>query len=315
MKRDRLHVVTVMFNPIRWQSRLALYREFEQHMLDSGVDLTTVECELGDRDFQLSNPHVRHVKVRTSSVLFNKENLLMLGFHALSQQAPGWKEAAWIDADIRFRDPNWASETLHALQQYNIVQPWSDAYLLGPNGRHMSHHRSFCRVWHEGGQVYAKGPNYWDKDGGYYLYPHTGFAWAIRRRPFNDVGGLIQSAVVGSGDHHMALSLGGFADRSYPAAMSDGYKRPIRAWQERALRHINQSIGFVWGTIEHSWHGRIVDRKYWDRWETFIRNAFDPDTDLKLNSYGVIELAGNKPQLAHDIDAYMRGRMEDGNLV
>lgn len=315
MDPTRLHVVTPMFNPLRWESRLRLYNQFEQHMLDSQVDLTTVECELGERPFQLANPHVRHVKVRTYSVLFNKENLLMLGFAALSQQVPQWKEGAWIDADITFRDPHWAGETVDALQQYSVVQPWGDVYLLGPGGRHISHHQSFCRVWHEGGQVVARGVNYWDKDGGYYMYPHSGFAWAIRRRAFNDVGGLIQTGVVGSGDHHMALSMVGYGAHSYPPQISQGYQRPILAWQERALRHINNNLGYVPGTIEHSWHGTMKDRKYWERWEIFIRNRFDPDTDLKLNSYGVMELAGNKPQLTHDIDAYMRQRNEDGNLI
>jgi hypothetical protein len=294
---------------------MRLYRRFEQHMLDSGVDLTTVECELGERPFQITTPHVRHVKVRTYSVQFNKENLLMLGFSRMSEDVPDWKEAGWIDADVSFRDPHWASETVHALQQYSIVQPWSDVYLLGPREQHISHSRSFCRVWHEGGQVVPTGAKCWDKDGGYYPYAHPGLAWAIRRRCFNEVGGLIQSAVVGSGDNHTALALVGHADRSYPARISEGYKRPILAWQQRALRHINKDIGFVLGTVEHLWHGRTIDRKYWDRWELFIRHGFDPDTDLKINSYGVMELAGNKPALTHDIDLYMRQRNEDGNVV
>jgi hypothetical protein len=36
---------------------------------------------------------------------------------------------------------------------------------------------------------------------------------------------------------------------------------------------------------------------------------------LKRNTYGVLELAGNKPQLRHDIDCYFRARDEDSNTL
>ena len=49
MRAELLHVVTAMFNPMGWDSRIRLYRDFEEHMLASGVRLTTVECVLGDR--------------------------------------------------------------------------------------------------------------------------------------------------------------------------------------------------------------------------------------------------------------------------
>ena len=36
MHASALHVVTAVANPLRWQSRMRLYRDFEQHMLASG---------------------------------------------------------------------------------------------------------------------------------------------------------------------------------------------------------------------------------------------------------------------------------------
>ena len=51
MKAELLHVVTAIFNPMRFRSRIDLYRKFEHHMLDSGVHLTTIECVLGSKPF------------------------------------------------------------------------------------------------------------------------------------------------------------------------------------------------------------------------------------------------------------------------
>lgn len=303
MKAELLHVVTAISNPVRWESRLRLYKQFEEHMLDSGVKLTVVECAYGDRPFECdSNPHVNHIGVRAKTLVWNKECLLNIGF---TRQPEDCKYLAWIDADIEFRRKTWASDTVHALQQYDVIQPWSDCYELGPQGQHVEHHLSFCRQWWHDCQI---GPAYRNA--------HCGYAWAITRRALGWVGLLIETAPLGAADHHMALALIGKVDTFIPGNLTDPYMRHLHRWQERALRHINKNIGFTHGsTIEHHFHGRKVDRRYWDRWKILVRHGFNPDTDLKRNVYGVIELAGNKPALAHDIDRYFRMRSEDANTL
>jgi hypothetical protein len=76
VQSDLLHVVTAISNPIRWKSRNRLYKEFEAHMLDSGVRLTTVECAYGDIPHALDcAPEVNHVQVYGKTQLWIKENL------------------------------------------------------------------------------------------------------------------------------------------------------------------------------------------------------------------------------------------------
>jgi hypothetical protein len=303
MRADLLHVVTAIANPIRWESRIRLYREFERHMLASGVHLTTVECAYGDRPFELAgDPRVNHVPVRARSLVWTKENLLNIGISRLPQD---WKYVAWIDADIAFRRANWAADTVHALQQYDIVQPWTDCYDLGPRDEHLQAHRSFCKQWMDH-QPVGPGP---------YRFAHPGYAWAATRGALEHLGGLIETASLGAADHHMALALAGKMERSLPGGIEPGYVRPIAQWQARATAHIAGNIGCIPGTIEHSWHGAKARRRYVDRWQVLVRHRFDPFTDLKRNIWGVFELAGNKPGLRRDIDAYMRGRDEDGNTM
>lgn len=303
---DQLHVITAIANPIRWASRIRLYRDFEQQMLDSGVRLTVVECAYGDRSHELiGNPHVNQVPVRAKTLVWNKENLINLGIARLPQD---WRYAAWIDADVEFRKRGWADETVHALQQYDVVQPWSDCYDLGPNDDHLTAHRSFARMVHEGNVISVS-----DVGGG--RFAHPGYAWAATRRALTLLGGLVETAALGAGDHHMALALIGRVRESVPGGISGAYMRPLLRWQDRATQHIAQNIGYVPGTIEHAWHGSKDKRAYVDRWTILIRNGFDPDTDLVRNTWGVFELAGNKPGLRQDIDRYFRARDEDSNSV
>ena len=69
------------------------------------------------------------------------------------------------------------------------------------------------------------------------------------------------------------------------------------------------------GTIEHPFHGRKSDRGYLSRWQMFLDNGFDPHTDLKRNACGVLEFAGNKPDLERAFDRYLRAREEDVNTL
>ncbi len=204
---------------------------------------------------------------------------------------------------------------MRALQHYDVVQPWSDAYDLGPNGEHLAHHRSFCRQWFHRQPVLATHSGYWQSDGGPYTYPHSGYAWAITRDAYDRVGGLFELGGMGSGDHHMALALVGHAEASMPGGTTEAYRSEVMRWQDRALRHINGNIGYVPGTVEHLFHGRKNERGYQSRWEMFVRHAFDPHEDLKRNSSGVLEFATNKPELRHDFDLYLMSRNEDVNVV
>ena len=195
------------------------------------------------------------------------------------------------------------------------MQPWSDAYDLGPKGEHMQLHKSFCSQFVAGHPVIPDKPNMWKFNGGPYEYPHSGYAWACTRQAWDWLGGLIDTSAVGAADHHMALALVGAVEKSVPGGVTPGYMRPLTLWQDRATHHINKNIGFAWGTVEHSWHGRKTDRRYIDRWDIVVSNKFDPSTDLKRNSWGVYELTGNKPKLKQDLIKYFGQRNEDSNTI
>ena len=303
MRPDKLHVVTMRANPLRWRVPDEIYRRWAQHMLGSGVSLTVVECQFGERPFDCEIPGVNHIGVRTNSPVWQKERCINIGIASLPQD---WQYVAWIDSDIFFRRPDWAAETVHALQIYDVVQPWSDCYDLGPNDEHMQLHRSFCRMWMDGEPIRQLGP---------YKFSHPGYAWAATRRAIDGVGGLLDIGALGSGDHHMALGLIGRAQESYPGNISHDYKRHVLRWQKRALSHINGNIGAIDGTIEHMFHGSKTNRKYQGRWDILTKNHFSPDDDLKRNIWGAWELEGNKPNLRRDMMRYFRQRNEDANTI
>jgi len=309
MTPDMLHVVTCVSNPMLWKSRIALYNNFQQHMLDSGVKLTTIECAFGERPFEIeAHPDVNLIQVRSNTLIWNKENLLNL---AIARLPEDWRYVAWIDADIHFKNKDWAVDTLNALQLYDVIQPWTHCYDLGPKGEHLTLHTSFCHIAHTKG-IPPKDVN---AKYGARPFPHPGYAWAATRTTIEGCGGLLETAYLGAGDHHMALAFLGLADRSFPPKINTIYKQLVMAWEARAVRSTLGNLGYIPGTIEHMWHGSKTKRQYVNRWDILISHEFNPITHVHKNSQGVAEFSCNNPKLRLAIDKYFRERDEDENTA
>ena len=129
---------------------------------------------------------------------------------------------------------------------------------------------------------------------------------------------MIDFAVLGAGDHHMAYAFIDCVKFSYPGNISDAYLRKLEEFQERCQPIIGD-IGYVNGSIYHSWHGKFKDRRYKERWSILRKAKFDPDKDIKYNYQGLVTIVLNKNP-AHDkriikmtnqIILYFKQRNED----
>lgn len=306
-----LDIIVVYSNPIRWTNRRERHREFEDRMLDEPhVRLHTVELVHGEREHELCDRKgVNRIRVRANTLVWTKENCANI---ALSRLPADCRYVGLADGDIAFRRSGWAMEAIHHMQHFHVIQPWQHCYDLGPNDEHLEPvHHSFLKEWSNGNPM-TQGI---DAKRSPYRFGHCGYFWIWTKQALEWVGGFLEIAALGAGDHHMALALIGKAHTSLPGFISDGYRRHVFAWQSRAQHHINMRLSYMPWTIEHSWHGRKEHRKYVSRWDILKRHKFDPDTDLKRNCDGVLELVGNKPMLMKDIHRYFADRNEDCNSV
>lgn len=303
---DKLHVITSISNPRRFESRYKLFRSFEQYVLDAGATLHTIEAAFGERDFAVTsceNPH--HIQVANSHEIWQKERMLNIALARIPREA---RYIAWVDADVRFERPDWAVETVQMLQHHSIVQMFSHAVDLGPSHEAIAYHTGFAYCFRHGltRPIPGKYPGpFW----------HPGFAWAARRECIDAVGGLIDTAILGAGDHHMALGLLGRADDSFAGGLTEGYRQPVKLWEQRAKTAFEGNLGFVTGLVRHQWHGGKADRQYESRWKILVEEKFDPELDVIKDLQGLWQLAGNKPRLRDRLMAYFASRNEDNNIA
>jgi hypothetical protein len=340
---EPLYVITTITNPIRYKTRWKHYERFAAHVKASGGVLVTVEAAFGERHHALAPGETQHgtpiygvaptkptefhkarttephqyVQVRTHSELWLKENLLNLG---ISRLPSDWQYVAWVDADVSFARPNWVGETIHQLQHYKLVQMFSEAQDVGPRYASIGNAQGFVSCYLHGVER-PVGP-----DGGYYgYYPpglpqgpilwHPGYAWAARREAIDALGGLVDFAIMGAADNHMAHALIGDVETSIHPGMHPIYRDRLLEWQYRAETHIRRNIGYVSGLLIHYWHGRKVDRRYWNRWRVMVDNQFNPAADLKYDWQGVLQLVdrgdARSMSLRDDSMRYFRARQED----
>ncbi len=341
-----LDVVAVISNPVRFKIRYSLYRAFERHMDNSGVRLTTVELVHGDRPFEITtSDNPRHVQLRTSSELWHKENLVNLGVQRLPSD---WQYVAWIDADVTFARPDWVQETLQQLQNHPVVQLFSKIIELGPNHEPYDSEKGLVQqsfascyrhaldsgylesaVWPcYGARKHAPAfPEEFIPHGAYSISPltavgqttteywHTGYAWAMTREAFEGVGGLIDRAILGAADHHMAWAMIGYGLPSVHGKATAAYRDMVMQWQSLADEHVRGNVGCVDGLVIHHFHGPKAGRRYVGRWDVIVNNHYDPNVDLKKDWQGLVALTGRNPGLRDGIMAYFRGRDEDSTSI
>lgn len=297
---DYLYVVLPYFNYCHYQRRSQLFNEFVQRYSGlSRVRLVVVEGTIKGEPFQLptyARVHM-HIKVELTDQVWIKENLINVAVRLLPE---GWKYFAWVDADLTFLNERWALDTIDLLNKVDVVQLFHTAINMGPDGEAMKIDQSFCYMALKSNRPYHKNAKY-----GFW---HPGFAWAMTRKAYERLGGLLDCAILGSGDRHMALSLIGKAEWSYHGGVHDGYKEKVREFESKCF---GLSYDYVPGTVLHHFHGSLKDRKYVDRWLILVNHKYNPFTDIYYDRNGLLKLNSEGRRLQEDIRGYFMGRNED----
>lgn len=288
----KIYVILPYFNFCGFKRREKLFLEFVERMKEYPVSMVVVSAG----GLPACLPVYKHIEVEYKDQIWVKENLINMAIRRLPKN---WKYVAWIDADISFVNENWVEDTIRELQNNDVVQLFRSAIHLGPEQEVLKTDKSFGFMY-KSGSVYSKTDKY-----GFW---HPGFAWACTKKAYQKMGGLLDWAILGSGDRHMALALIGRVEYSAPGNIEDTYKQLLRKF-EKSCRHLK--LSYVSGTILHHWHGSLENRRYRERWEILTSNNYDPVTDVDYTKQGAIILTQRGIRLKKDIEYYFQERRED----
>lgn len=305
---EPLYVILPYFNYCNFKSRKKLFMEFiERYKSQKGIAIVIVEAALQGMPFDLPNPICNddsifsHFRITTQHPLWLKENLINIG---VSKLPADWKMIAWIDPDITFMNEFWVSETKSSLRKSPaaVIQMFRTAANLGPKG-----------------EIYKLDVGYaWSVANGKalgnntkYTSLHPGFAWACSRHAYDAMGGLIDWAILGSADRHMALAITGNALGSAPGNIHPNYLSRLLKFQQNCTSS-NLRLGSITGSILHHWHGSLKDRKYSERWNVLVKQGYNPDQDVNHSQgCGLIQFTDSGRRMTPPLLDYFLGRNED----
>lgn len=301
----RLPVIIVVSNPCsfqrRWQLASECIHRLENDFADE-VDVYVVELIFPGQEHMVTqrrNP--RHLQLSTdSSPLWHKENLINIGVKKLLPN--DWKAFAWIDADIEFDSMHWASDALRILNGgKDIVQLFSQVVDMKANGDTIFMVHGFGSQYCLNKPFAIAGSQRW----------HPGYSWAITRKAYEMMGGLIERSIIGSADYQMAcavLQKDSFLKQKLEC--TDSYKQYIYAFNKSmaCLR-----MGYVPGVIRHHYHGEKANRRYISRWEILVRHKYNPFLHVENDPVTglLVPTKDCPPGMLSEIMQYFQDRNED----
>ena len=294
--QETLYVILPYFNYCGFKRRRSLFIDFVKQIQGTkGIRIVVSEA-LGPNPLPNMGTF-DHLGFETDSPIWLKENLINMAIRRLPKD---WKYVAWVDADISFLNQNWVRDTITELKSYDIVQMFQTCVNLGSKNEALKIDKSFGYMHRDSGTPYVVSARY-----GFW---HPGYAWACTRKAWLQMDGLIDWAILGSGDRHMCLAWIGRVKDSAPGTIHPTY----RAWlEEYELMCKGLEVSYVEGTILHHWHGRLEDRKYRERWDILTKGKFNPMADIGQTDSGLIQLSNSGRRLEKELLEYFVGRRED----
>jgi hypothetical protein len=298
-----LHTIIVISNPCEYKRRWHLAEQFIRQMQQyQNLVLYVVELAYDNQTFHVTETNNKHhLQLRTQTPLWHKETMINAGVRHLLP--PDWKYMAWIDADIVFDNSHWVLDTLHLFHsgRFDIVQLFSHCLDLDANGQVMTIFQ---------GAAFQHVRQLKNQCKNIINYYHPGFAWAMTREAYEQMGGLFDLAILGSADDHMCKAWLQNNRSSAPPAMHANYHKQLKAFSYRCK---GLRVGYVPGVINHMYHGKKKNRKYQERWQVLIEHQFDPDAHLTRDEVGLVMPREQwfPAQLKADIMQYFNERNED----
>jgi hypothetical protein len=227
-----LAVCVAFFNPTRAERPFALLLELVFQYAAAGAPVFIMELIYDDEPPQLQSLQGATVyHVRSHSVMFHKENL----WNLLAARVPHhYTKLLFLDANVFFFEPYWYDAISCALDVHPIVQPFHSVM-------HTTADRSSAIRFHPGlAAAYATAGRARVFQSGTAVKPAAGFGIAVQRSWLAEVGGFMDMAVMGGGDHLLGAALHGRNISQHRPLMLQPYAHAAQAAFIRSIEAASQ---------------------------------------------------------------------------
>jgi hypothetical protein len=290
-------ILIAFYNPARFRRILNNVLYIIKILKEKNIPCFVAECVFNGAAPQIPKADLI---LHSNSYMFYKEQLL----NKLEPHVPEqYTKLVALDGDIMFDVPDWVDQISHALNKYDVIQPFDKACWLAPGNERI-------RNWkHSYAYGIAHGFKATPKN--LHLY-HPGFAWAFRRKTYCDLGGLYPNAIIGNGD--MLFTHNFLHDAVPDFWVKETLKTTItiEAWPEyhANFKRVAPKLGYINVRALHLFHGLANHRQYKTRYSDVAHLLMKKwDDYIVVNKDGLTEF--KDPGMRNMLLKYFKGRNED----
>ena len=273
--------------------------EFLNNMQQHNVPIYGVELVLPNQEaVTMGNPNWRQITIDTNlHIMWQKETLLNLAEKLIPEE---YNAIAWIDADIVFENKLWVQDTCNSLKTYDVVQLFEYCNWLNIDGDISLKGRTIVSLNNDiTSNMVTRTVKY-----------HTGFAWAMKRSLWQNIGGLYNRCVKGGADLVMAhyfLQPTTNLNNEHKLYITHDVSTLPEIFLEWARNLGTVSVGNIAGTVLHNWHGTRGNRQHTKRKLIPI----NIETDIEVDSNKILRWSEySLSSLRRAVRAYFYDRRE-----
>lgn len=235
--------------------------------------------------------------VYAESVIFSKENLWNLLEKSIPDQ---YSKIIFVDADIKFSNPNWFNLSSEKLNDCDIIQPMDVVYrdIVTKMAKYVEIENESCN--------YTVAHAIETTGKACEIQNHPGYALGIKRDIFHKINGFFEYGLYGCGDTLFWMAISNF----YSTSVGDfllKQKEIGKKFYEYKINTLDYDlkIGAVFDNLSvHLFHGSRENRNYANR-INYLSDIYTKDS-FYYNEYGVLEIKNST-----DIYQYLLDRSED----
>lgn len=228
---------------------------------------TVVELSLTGRFHAATEPTDIQLLGSPRSIMLQHHRLVNLAIRKLPDNI---RKVAWIEPDVLFSDPQWLDKLSEALDEYEVVQPFSLANLMGLRTENLASLASWCSVVSTEQDIWAT---------------TRGLAWganldALPSLPVEGMyPGLLDRMMVND-ETAMATIWAGMGAGGDIRKTGLGLESYCLMW---GGTNPQRKLGFLDGTIHRLYRGDVVERTQQDL--EYLRSiTYDPMNDIVIDA-------------------------------
>jgi hypothetical protein len=294
--------LTIHFNPQKSVKRSNFISIMKKQFEYLGIDLFVAEGSFNGEFESQENNNTFHITYDPQSYMWIKENMINIATRKIANLGR-YKYILWIDADAIITSEDFRDKILETMMTCDIAQACKMLYYIRRDNS------IDPRPWVSFSYLYSSQQTFYEFKK-YHWFP--GLAWVAKIETMLKINGLYDGVITGGGDNAFLMAM--YPHKIGRQAFNHLSQLLVDDMMKYAenVKKVKPKLGFVNEVMMHMFHGKMENRRYYNRHEPLRIHNFNPTTHLEYDSNGTLKWSSETPkEIIEGLREYIIGRNDD----